>query len=138
MVMVAARVASVVWMVAMMRLVVATTTVVVAMMVAFGVKGHGGVVDRDGDVVDMQMVLGCGGSSDEGGDDVDRVVVSTTVVESVGGKVTMVEMVDRDRSGPVERVIVVGCGGWPTAAVSQSPVTAPELGRRGDERLGYK
>ncbi|GKA45431.1 hypothetical protein Tco_0738227 [Tanacetum coccineum] len=66
------------------------------------------------------------------------VVVSTTVVESVGGKVTMVEMVDRGRSGPVERVVVVGCGGWPTAAVSQNPVTAPELGRRGDERLGYK
>ncbi|GKB03877.1 hypothetical protein Tco_0832020 [Tanacetum coccineum] len=58
-------------MVAMMRLVVATATVVVTMMVAFGVKGHGGVVDRDGDVVDMEMMSGCGGSSDKGGDDVD-------------------------------------------------------------------
>ncbi|GJY38978.1 hypothetical protein Tco_0425342 [Tanacetum coccineum] len=58
-------------MVAMIRLVVATATVVVAMMVSFGVKGHGGVVDRDGDVVDMEMVSGCGGSSDKGGDDVD-------------------------------------------------------------------
>ncbi|GJT37503.1 hypothetical protein Tco_0937368 [Tanacetum coccineum] len=119
MVMVTARVASVVWMVAMMRLVVATTTVVVAMMVTFGVKGHGGVVDRDGDVVDIEMVSGCGGSSDKCGDDVDiammvwwvsfggrqRVVVSTTVVESVEGNVTMVEMVDRGRSGPVERVL---------------------------------
>nr|GEX88997.1 hypothetical protein [Tanacetum cinerariifolium]GEY37718.1 hypothetical protein [Tanacetum cinerariifolium] len=65
------RVVSVVWMVVMMRLVVATATVVVVMIVAFGVKGHGGVVDRDGEVVDMEMVLGYGGSSDEGGDDVD-------------------------------------------------------------------
>ncbi|GKG43495.1 hypothetical protein Tco_0480179, partial [Tanacetum coccineum] len=27
-------------------------------------------------------------------------------------------------SGPVERVVVVGSGGWPTAAVSWNPVTA--------------
>ncbi|GKE62784.1 hypothetical protein Tco_1513151 [Tanacetum coccineum] len=100
---------------------------------------------------EVMVVRRCGGGDVEvidGGDDigvVDVVVVAWWCCRGrrwcgegrrqwpdVGQKkVTMVEMVDRDRSGPVERVVVVGCGGWPTTTVSQNPVTAPKLGRRG-------
>ncbi|GJY79056.1 hypothetical protein Tco_0484857, partial [Tanacetum coccineum] len=98
----------------------------------------------------VMVVRRCGGGATEvmdGGDDIGVVYVMVVAWWCCRGrrwcgdgrqwpdvgrkKVTMVEMVDRDRSGPVERVVVVGCGGWPTAAVSRNPVTAPELGRRG-------
>ncbi|GKE39265.1 hypothetical protein Tco_1462670 [Tanacetum coccineum] len=94
-------------------------------------EGGGG-----GDVVVMVFVAWSG---DEGGGAVmmlwRRVAVGMAAVGwwwwRHGCGDVGVEVVDRGRSGPVERVFVVGCGGWPTAAVSQNPVTVPKLGRRG-------
>ncbi|GJW22619.1 hypothetical protein Tco_0033241 [Tanacetum coccineum] len=106
---------------------------------------------------EVMVVCRCGGGAAEvmdGGDDigvVDVVVVAWWCCRGrqwcgegrrqwpdVGRKkVTMVEMVDRGRSGPLERVVVVGCGGWPTTAVSRNPVTAPKLGRRGGGDICY-
>ncbi|GJY86500.1 hypothetical protein Tco_0500526 [Tanacetum coccineum] len=84
---------------------------------------------------EVMVVRRCGGGAAEvidGGDDigvVDVVVVAWWCCRGrrwcgegrrqwpdVGQKkVTMVEMVNQGRSGPVERVVVVGCG-WPEAA----------------------
>ncbi|GKC96932.1 hypothetical protein Tco_1162374 [Tanacetum coccineum] len=84
---------------------------------------------------EVMVVRRCGGKTAEviyGGDDIGVIDVEVVVWwccrrrrwcgegrrqwPDVGRKkVMMVEMVDRGRSRPVERVVVVGCG-WPEAA----------------------
>ncbi|GJZ28121.1 hypothetical protein Tco_0916025 [Tanacetum coccineum] len=103
-------------------------------------SGDGGAWrDEGGGGGDVVVMVFAAWSGDEGGGAVmmlwRRVAVRMTVVGwwwwCHGCGDVGVEVVDRGRLGLVERVVVVDYGGWPTAAVSQNLVTAPELGRRG-------